>query len=38
LVISLSTVKFHISSVLSKLGVANRAEAVALAWQYHLTS
>lgn len=38
LAISLSTVKFHISSILSKLGVASRAEAVALAWQYHLTS
>jgi NarL family two-component system response regulator LiaR len=38
LVISLSTVKFHISSILSKLGVASRAEAVALAWQYHLTT
>jgi NarL family two-component system response regulator LiaR len=38
LVISLSTVKFHISSILSKLSVTNRAEAVALAWQYHLTT
>ncbi len=38
LVIGLSTVKFHVSSILSKLGVASRAEAVALAWQYHLVA
>jgi NarL family two-component system response regulator LiaR len=31
LVISLSTVKFHISSILSKLNVSSRTEAVALA-------
>ena len=31
LVISLSTAKFHVSSILTKLGVSNRAEAVALA-------
>jgi two-component system, NarL family, response regulator LiaR len=31
LTISLSTVKFHISSILSKLGVGSRTEAVALA-------
>jgi NarL family two-component system response regulator LiaR len=36
LVIGLSTVKFHVSSILFKLGVASRAEAVALAWQHHL--
>jgi NarL family two-component system response regulator LiaR len=36
LVIGLSTVKFHVSSILSKLHVDSRAEAVALAWQYHL--
>jgi two-component system, NarL family, response regulator LiaR len=31
LVISLSTTKFHVSSILSRLNVSNRAEAVALA-------
>jgi NarL family two-component system response regulator LiaR len=36
LVVSRSTVKFHVSSVLSKLGVATRTEAVAVAVQNHL--
>ena len=36
LVISLSTVKHHVSHILSKLSVTNRAEAVALAVQHHL--
>ena len=36
LVISQSTAKFHVSSILSKLGVGSRAEAVALALQHHL--
>lgn len=36
LVVSRSTVKFHVSSVLSKLHVASRTEAVALAFQQHL--
>jgi NarL family two-component system response regulator LiaR len=31
LVVSRSTIKFHVSSILSKLGVASRTEAVALA-------
>jgi NarL family two-component system response regulator LiaR len=36
LVVSLSTAKFHVSSILSKLGVASRTEAVALALQNKL--
>ena len=36
LVISLATVKYHMRSILSKLGVTNRTEAVALAWQQNL--
>ncbi len=36
LVISRSTAKFHVSSILSKLGAASRTEAVALALQNHL--
>jgi NarL family two-component system response regulator LiaR len=31
LIVSRSTIKFHVSSILSKLGVASRTEAVALA-------
>jgi two-component system, NarL family, response regulator LiaR len=34
--ISLSTTKFHVSAVLSKLGVKNRSEAITRALQYHL--
>jgi two-component system, NarL family, response regulator LiaR len=36
LIVSLSTVKHHVSHILSKLGATNRAEAVALAVQHHL--
>ena len=36
LVISVSTAKFHVSSILSKLGVASRTEAVAVALQNKL--
>jgi NarL family two-component system response regulator LiaR len=36
LTIGLSTVKTHVSSILSKLGVSNRMEAAALAMEYNL--
>ena len=36
LVVSPSTAKFHVSSVLSKLGAATRTEAVAIALQNKL--
>ncbi len=36
LVISVSTVKFHVSNILSKLGVTNRSEAIAYAVQHRL--
>ena len=36
LVVSRATAKAHVSNVLSKLGAANRAEAVALAMQRKL--
>jgi len=34
--LSISTIKFHVSSVLAKLGVAGRTEAVSLALQHNL--
>lgn len=34
--ISLSTVRFHVSAILAKLGAANRAEAAAMAVKYNL--
>lgn len=36
LVVSQSTVKFHVSSILSKMGVSSRTEAVALALKHNL--
>lgn len=38
LVVSRSTAKFHVSSILSKLGVDGRTEAVALALKEHLVT
>jgi NarL family two-component system response regulator LiaR len=38
LIVSRSTAKAHVSNVLSKLGAANRAEAIALAFQHDLIS
>ena len=38
LVLSVSTVKFHVSSILSKLGVESRVAAVTLAIQRHLVT
>ena len=34
--LSLSTVRFHVSAILAKMGAANRAEAAALAVKHHL--
>jgi NarL family two-component system response regulator LiaR len=38
LTISLSTVKFHISSILAKLGASSRTEAVVIAMEKHLVN
>jgi NarL family two-component system response regulator LiaR len=38
LMVSRSTVKFHVSNILSKLGADSRTEAVALALQHDLIS
>jgi DNA-binding NarL/FixJ family response regulator len=36
LYLGLSTVRFHVSAILAKLGAANRAEAAAIAVKHHL--
>jgi NarL family two-component system response regulator LiaR len=36
LIVSQSTVKFHVSNILSKLGVTSRTEAAAIAVKHHL--
>jgi NarL family two-component system response regulator LiaR len=36
IIVSPSTVKFHVSNILSKLGVTGRTEAVAIAVKHHL--
>ncbi len=36
LTVSVSTVKYHVSNVISKLGASNRTEAATLAVQHHL--
>lgn len=38
LVVSRSTVKFHVSNILSKLNAGSRTEAVSIALQHHLVS
>jgi NarL family two-component system response regulator LiaR len=38
LAISQATVKYHVRSILTKLGAASRTEAVSLAWQHDLIS
>lgn len=38
LIVSVAAVKYHVSSILSKLGAANRTEAVALACQHGLVA
>jgi NarL family two-component system response regulator LiaR len=38
LIFSPSTIKSHVSNVLSKLGVASRTEAVTLALRHHIVS
>jgi len=38
LMVSPSTIKSHVSNILSKLGVASRTEAVTLALRAHIVS
>ncbi len=36
--VELSTIKYHVSNIISKLGVSNRTEAASLATQHHLVN
>jgi NarL family two-component system response regulator LiaR len=38
LIVSLSTIKYHVSNIISKLGAANRTEAATLALHHHLVN
>jgi len=34
--ISITTVKFHVGGILSKLGVSSRTQAITLAWEHKI--